>query len=389
MKALNTGLFETTFETETQIHIRELARKFAQDKISPLIEQDEQTQTFRREIIEALGELGLTGIPTQEAYSGAGLGYQEYIGCIEELAAVNAAYAISVAVTGLPQIILQQYGNEEQKKKYIPALATGKHVGAFALSEPSSGSDAASLRTTAKKVDGGYLINGTKLWITQADTADVIILMARTGAEGAKGVSSFIVEKDSKGLKMGKREKKMGAHISHTMEVLCEDLFVPESHLVGKEGDGMKVALSALDSGRITIAACALGIARSSILCAIDHANLREQFNQPIIDFQGIGFMIADMVTQYQSAKLMTQRAAYLKDQGLPYSIAAAQTKLCATDMAMKVTTDAVQILGGSGYTQEFPVERFMREAKVLQIVEGTNQIQRLVIARVFKDKKN
>lgn len=382
----NNGLYETTFETESQIQIRELARKFAKEKIAPLVEHDEETHTFRREIIADLGSLGLTGIPTQEVYGGAGLGYQEYIACIEELAAVNTSYAISVAVSGLPQIILQQFGNEQQKKKHIPMLAEGKHIGAFALSEPSSGSDAASLRTTAKKVEGGYLINGTKLWITQADSADVMILMARTGAEGPKGVSAFIIEKGMKGLKMGKREKKMGAHISHTMEVLCEDLFVPAENLMGREGEGMKVALSALDSGRITIAACALGIARSATEAAVQHANLREQFGKPILDFQGVGFMIADMVTQYQSAKLMTQRAAFLKDQGAEYSIAAAQTKLWATDMAMKVTTDAVQVLGGSGYTQEFPCERFMREAKVLQIVEGTNQVQRLVIARAFKN---
>jgi alkylation response protein AidB-like acyl-CoA dehydrogenase len=381
----NIGLFETTFETEDQKEIRELARRFARDKILPTVEKDEETGTFRREIIKSLGDLGLTGIPTREQFGGAGLGYQEYQAVIEEIASVSTSYAISVAVSGLPQIILQTFGSDSQKQKYIPHLASGNWVGAFALSEPSSGSDAASLRTMAVKQGDHYLVNGTKLWITQADTADIMILMARTGGEGAKGVSSFIIEKGMPGLKMGKREKKMASHVDHTMEVLFENVKVPVANLLANEGDGMKIALSALDSGRITIAATALGIARSSIKEAIKHANLREQFGKPILEFQGVGFMIADMLTQYQSAKLLVQRAAYLKDNQLPFSIAAAQAKLHATDMAMQVTTDAVQVLGGSGYTQEFPVERYMREAKMLQIVEGTNQVQRLVISRALR----
>ncbi len=378
-------LFDSTFETEAQQEIRALARKFARDKIAPIVEHDEETGTFRPELIQELGALGLTGIPTEEAYGGAGLGYQEYIAVIEELAAVSASYAISVAVSGLPQIILQTFGNEAQKKKYIPKLASGEWIGAFALSEPSSGSDAASLRTTAVKQGDHYVLNGTKLWITQADTANVMILMARTGGEGPKGVSSFILEKGMPGLKMGKREKKMGTHIDHTMEVLLDQVKVPAENLLSTEGNGMKIALSALDGGRITISATGLGVARSAIEVATHHANLREQFGKPILDFQGVGFMLADMLTSYHAAKMMVQKAAYLKDNGKPFSIPAAQAKVYATDMAMKVTTDAVQVLGGSGYTQEFPVERYMREAKVLQIVEGTNQIQRLVISRALK----
>ena len=294
---------------------------------------------------------------------------------------------MSVAVSGLPQVILSAYGNEAQKKKFIPPLARGEWVGSFALSEPSSGSDASSLRTTATRDGNFYVLNGNKLWITQADTADILIVMARTGGPGAKGVSAFIVEKGTPGLKMGKREKKMGMCLSHTMEVLFDQVKVPVENLIGNEGEGMKVSLSALDSGRITIAATALGLARASIEQAIQHANLREQFGKPILEFQGVGFMLADMVTEYNAAKLLVQKAAFLKDQGKPMSTAAAQAKLFATDMAMKVTTDAVQLLGGSGYTQEFPVERHMREAKMLQIVEGTNQIQRLVISRTFKDR--
>ena len=378
-------LFDQAFETEAQIQIRELTRKFAREKIAPIVAHDEESETFRREIIQGLGELGLTGIPTSEAHSGAGLGYQEYAAAIEEIAAVSGSYAVSVAVSGLPQVILETHGNATQKAKYIPNLAQGKWIGSFALSEAGSGSDASSLRTEAKKDGNFYILNGTKLWITQADNADVMIVMARTGGPGSKGVSSFIVDKSMSGIKMGKREKKMGMSISHTMEVLFENVKVPAENLLLTEGEGMKVAFAALDSGRITIAATGLGLARSSIEESIKHANMREQFGKPILEFQGVGFMLADMLTSYQAAKMLVQRAAYLRDTKAPYSIAAAQAKVYATDMAMKVTTDAVQILGGSGYTEEFPVERYMREAKMLQIVEGTNQIQRLVISRAMK----
>jgi alkylation response protein AidB-like acyl-CoA dehydrogenase len=381
-----TMLFDTSFETEAQIEIRNLARKFAREKIAPIVEHDEETETFRREIIAGMGELGLTGIPTPEAYGGIGLGYQEYSAAIEEIAACSGAYAVSVAVSGLPQVILDTFGNDAQKLNSIPKLASGQWIGSFVLSEAGSGSDAASLRTTASLQGDHYLLNGTKLWITQADVADVFIVMARTGGSGSKGVSAFVLEKNMPGLRMGKREKKMGMCISHTMEMIFEDVKVPVSQRLGNEGDGMKVAFSALDSGRITIAATALGIARTAIETAIHHANIREQFGKPILDFQGVGFMLADMVNEYQAAKLMVQRAAMLKDSQKPFSIAAAQAKVYATDMAMKVTTDAVQVLGGSGYTREFPVERLMREAKMLQIVEGTNQIQRLVISRAMKE---
>ena len=378
-------LYDTTFETEAQTEIRTLARKFAREKILPLVEKDEETQTFRPEIIQGLGELGLTGIPTEEKYGGAELGYQEYIAVVQEIAAVNASYAVSVCVSGLPQVILQNFGTETQKQKYIPKLAAGNAIGAFALSEAGAGSDAGSLRTNAKKEGNHYILNGTKLWITQADVSEVMIVMARTGVDGPKGVSAFILEKGMPGIKMGKKEKKMGLNISHTMEVLFENVKVPVENLLGNEGDGMKVALSALDSGRITIGATALGVARSAIEEAIKHSNLREQFGKPVLDFQGVGFMLADMITEYHAAKLLVQKAALLKDQGKEHSIAAAQAKVASTDMCMKITTDAVQVLGGSGYTQEFPVERFMRESKVFQIFEGTNQIQRLVISRALK----
>jgi alkylation response protein AidB-like acyl-CoA dehydrogenase len=368
-------------ETPVQTELRALTRKFVQKELAPLIEQDERDERFRPEIIEKMGELGLTGITVPEEYGGAGLGYQEYAIALEEIATVSTAYAISIAVTGLPQVILNLFGTPEQKKKYIPPLATGKAIGAFSLSEASSGSDAASLRTTARREGDHYIVNGTKLWTTQGDSASTIMLMARTGGPGASGISTFIVEKNTPGFKLGKRERKMGTHISHTMELIFDNAKIPAENIVGTEG-GFKVAMTALDSGRITIAATALGIARASIDLAIKHAQVREQFGKPIGELQGISFMLADMATAYQSSKLLVQRAAWLKDNAKPYSTEAAMAKLASTDMAMKVTTDAVQILGGSGYTQDFPVERYMREAKVLQIVEGTNQVQRVIIGR-------
>ena len=369
-------------ETATQKELRQLAQRFAQKELLPFVEGDEHEQRFRPEIIQKMGELGLTGIPLPEEWGGAGLGYQEYIVALEELAAVNLGYAISTAVTGLTQVIVNRFGTEAQKEKYIPALAEGRAIGAFALSEAGAGSDAGQLRTTAQKEGNSYVIQGTKHWITQGDSADTLIVMARTGGPGPKGISSFIVEKGMPGFKYGKREKKMGCHTSHTMELLFDQVRVPAENLVGQEGDGFKIAMSALDSGRITIAAGALGVARAALEVARRHAQVREQFGKPIGEFQGISFLLADMAVQFDAARLLVQRAAWLKDQGAPFTQEAAMAKLFATDMAMKVTTDAVQILGGSGYTQEFPVERYMREAKVLQIVEGTNQIQRMIIGR-------
>lgn len=375
-------------ESDTAREIRELARKFAQKELAPIIEQDEHDERFRPELIQKLGELGLCGVPVPEAYGGAGLGYSEYIGVIEEIAAVSTGYAISVAVTGLPQVILSSAGTEEQKNSFIPPLASGQAIGAFSLSEASSGSDAGSLRTTARLDGDHYVLNGTKLWTTQADVAKTILLMARTGGAGSSGVSAFIVDGKAPGLTMGKRERKMGTHVSHTMEVVLKDVRVPVANRVGPEGKGLKVALSALNAGRITIAACALGVARASLEQAVRHSKLREQFGKPIAEFQGIGFMLADMATSLDAARLLVQRAAWLKDQGQPFAIEASMAKLFATDMAMRVTTDAVQILGGSGYTQEFPVERYMREAKVLQIVEGTNQVQRMIIGNALTQER-
>lgn len=379
-----TNLLTGFRDTEIQAELRALTRKFAETEIRPLVEKDEETETFRPELIKKFGELGLTGIPVPEAYGGAGLGYAEYCVVIEEIARVSCSYAISVAVTGLPQMILANSGSEEQKKKYIPRLASGEAIGAFSLSEASSGSDAGSLRTVAKREGDHYILNGTKLWTTQADVAEVILLMARTGEAGSSGVSAFIIEKGMPGVRCSKREKKMGLNISHTMEVVLENVKVPVANRVGPEGQGFKVAMNALNGGRITIAATAVGIARGALEVAISHSKEREQFGKPIAEYQGIGFMLADMATKLDAADLLVRRAANLRDAGLPYATEASMAKLFATDTAMEITTDAVQVLGGSGYTRDFPVERFMREAKVLQIVEGTNQVQRVIIARAL-----
>jgi len=378
----------TCHETETQSHLRDLARKFATKEMLPHIEQDERDERFRPEWIRALGELGLTGIPVVEEHGGAGLGYQENADALEEVARVSAGYAISLAVTGLPQVILSKFGSQKQKEKWIRPLAEGRAIGAFSLSEAGSGSDAASLRTTACRDGEFYVLQGTKHWVTQGDFADVILVMARTGGAGPKGISTFILEKGTPGFQLGKREKKMGCHVSHTMELVLDNVRLPAENLVGAEGEGFKVAMTALDSGRITIAAAALGISRAAMDVAIHHAQQRVQFGKPIGEFQGVSFLLADMATQWEAARLLVHHAAQLHDQGLPFTQEAAMAKLFATDMAMRVTTDAVQVLGGSGYTQDFPVERYMREAKVLQIVEGTNQIQRLIIGKNLLEQK-
>ena len=367
---------------ELHQELKETAKSAAARIIAETVKEDEEQEIFRLEYIEALGEEGLCGIPTPEDFGGMGMGYLEYAIVLEEIGKVSASYAISVAVTGLPQVILMQFGSAEQQEAWIPQLASGEMLGGFALSEPDSGSDAGSLTTTAVKEGDFYRLNGRKFWITHGGYADVYIVMARTGGPGPKGISSFIVPKDVEGLSFGKKEDKMGARISPTAEMVLEDVIIPAANLVGREGEGFSVAMQALDSGRITIAATAVGLAQAALEEAAEYACIRKQFGQSIIKFQGVGFMLADMAMKTEQARLLVHKAASLKDAGLPYSHIAAMAKCAATDAAMAVTTDAVQVFGGYGYTKEYNVERYMREAKVMQIVEGTNQIQRLVIAR-------
>jgi alkylation response protein AidB-like acyl-CoA dehydrogenase len=282
-------------------------------------------------------------------------------------------------------VILATFGTPEQIEQHLPQLAMGETIGAFALSEPDSGLDAASLQTSAVLEGDHYRLNGTKFWITHGGYADVYIVMARTGGEGPRGVSAFLVPGDTEGLSYGKKEEKMGLRSSPTVEVVLRDVMVPVSNRLGAEGDGFKVAMSALDSGRITIAAISVGIAQAALDTSAAYATQRKQFQKAIIDFQGVGFMLADMACKIESSRLLVQKAASLRDAGRPYSHIAAMAKCVATDTSIEVATDAVQVLGGYGYTREYPVERYMRDAKVMQIVEGTNQVQRVVISRHLK----
>ena len=371
--------------TEDQQALAEASRDFCRSTLGPTVKEDDEAELFRKEYITAMGEMGFCGIPTPVEYGGLGLGYLDYCVVLEEIAKVSASYAVSVAVTGLPQIILNLYGDDAQKDRWLPGLAAGELLGAFALSEPESGSDAASLKSTAVVDGDDYILNGTKFWITHGGVADVYIVMARTGGPGPKGVSAFILPGDAAGLSFGKKEQKMGLRASPTVELVMEDIRLPASARIGPEGFGFKVAMAALDSGRITIGATSVGVCQAALDVAAHYATERKQFNKPIIDFQGVGFMLADMACQIETARLLVHKAAWLKDNAQPYGHIAAMAKVVATDAAMHVTTDAVQVLGGYGYTREHPVERYMRDAKVMQIVEGTNQIQRLVISRHLK----
>jgi butyryl-CoA dehydrogenase len=368
--------------TEEQQSLVDAARAAAQSILGPTVKEDDEKELFRKDLFHALGQSGLCGVPTEEAFGGLGLGYFEYALVLEEIAKVAPAYAVSVAVSGLPQVILAKFGNDAQKARWMPGLASGELLGAFALSEPGSGSDAASLRTTARRDGDHYVLDGTKFWITHGGYADVYIVMARTGGPGAGGVSALIVPADTPGLSFGKKEEKMGLRASPTVEMILEGARVPAENLLEREGVGFRVAMSALDSGRITIAATAVGIAQAALDVAAAYACTRKQFDTAIIDFQGVGFLLADMAMKVETSRLLVHKAAWLKDQGKEFSTTAAMAKCVGTDAAMAVTTDAVQVLGGYGYTREYPVERLMRDAKVMQIVEGTNQVQRLVISR-------
>lgn len=375
-----------TFEpTEDQLALMDAAHTAAVDVLASTAKADDEAELFRKDYIHALGDAGLCGIPTPEAYGGLGLGYYDYAMVLEQIARVSSSYAVSIAVTGLPQVILATRGTEAQKEQWLPGLASGELLGAFALSEPDAGSDAAALKATAVLDGDTYVLNGTKFWITHGGYADVYIVMARTGDNGARGISAFLVPGDAAGLSFGRKEEKMGLRASPTAEVVLENVRIPAGNLIGAEGQGFSVALQALDSGRITIGAVSVGLCQAAIDVAAPYATERHAFGKPIIDFQGVGFMLADMTMRTEAARMMVLRAAALKDAGRPFGKIAAMAKCMATDAAMAVTTDAVQVLGGYGYTREYPVERYMRDAKVMQIVEGTNQVQRLVIARHLK----
>lgn len=371
--------------SEYQHELTREVKKFCLDKIEPFAEADDHEMRFRREVFTGLGELGLTGMVLPEQYGGAGLGYQDYCCVLEEIAKYSVAYAVTLSVSTMVQSILNEFGSEQQKQKYLPSLTSGEGIGAFCLSESHSGSDASALKTTAKKTEKGYVLNGSKMWISSAGIAKTYIVMARTGGEGANGVSAFIVEDGTKGMSFGKKENKMGWKASPTREVIFEQCLVPHENLLANEGEGFKIAMSALDRGRFTIGSIAVGLAQRALDEAVKYSLGRQQFGQPIFDFQGLQWMMADMATEVEASRLLVQKAASEFDKGIKNIKLASMAKMKATDTAMKVTTDAVQIHGGVGYTTEYPVERYMRDAKVLQIVEGTNQIQKIVIARCLK----
>ena len=374
---------------ELQKELCHQLERFRTEKIEPTLEEDDKNETFRMDIYHQLGELGFCGMTLPETYGGADLQYVDLCIALAELAKSSVSYAATISVSTMVQAIINEYGSEKQKNTYIPSLASGQEIGAFCLSESASGTDAASLKMTAKKTDGGYILNGSKMWITSGGLAKTYIVMARTGKPGAHGISSFIVRDGTKGFSYGKKESKMGWRVSPTREILFDNCFIPEENLLKKEGDGFKIAMSALDKGRITIGAIANGLSRRALHESVKYSLERKQFGQAIFDFQGLQFMMADMATEVEASWLLISHAAESYDRNVPDRMMASMAKMKSTDTAMKVSTDAVQILGGVGFTTEYPVERLMRDAKVLQILEGTNQIQKVIIAKALKKQIN
>ncbi|PEP61921.1 acyl-CoA dehydrogenase [Bacillus pseudomycoides] len=371
--------------TEEQQMMRKMVRDFAQKEIAPFVPEMEQG-VFPREILKKMGELGLMGIPAPAKYGGAEMDFISYILAIEELSKVSATIGVILAVhTSVGTNPILYFGTEEQKQKYVSKLATGEYLGAFALTEPNAGSDAGSLKSRAVKQGDYYVINGSKVFITNGGEADTYIVFASTNPDAGKsGISAFIVEKDTPGLIAGKDEHKMGLLGSRTVQLTFEDMKVPVENLLGEEGQGFKVAMANLDVGRIGIGAQALGIAEAALACAVDYAKERQQFGKPIAAQQGLGFKLADMATSVEAARLLVYRAASLRAQGLPCGKEASIAKLFASKTAVDVAIEAVQVFGGYGYTKDYPVERFFRDAKICEIYEGTSEIQRLVISRAL-----
>ncbi|HVF03350.1 MAG TPA: acyl-CoA dehydrogenase family protein [Frankiaceae bacterium] len=360
----------------------ELVRELTEKELAPRAADFEERGEFPREVFRTLGRAGLLGLPYPEAYGGAEQPYEVYLQCLEELATGWLAVGLGVSVHTLACFPLYAYGTEEQKQKWLPELVGGELLGAYCLSEPGAGSDAAALSTRAVRQGDEYVVNGVKAWVTHGGEADFYNLMVRTSDDGARGISTLLAPADTPGLRAAAPERKMGMKSSTTAQVLLDDARVPADRLLGEEGVGFRIALSALDGGRLGIAACSVGVAQAALSAAVEYAKVRSQFGKAIVDFQGVAFLLADMATQVEAARALYLSAARKRDAEQPYGRDAAMAKLFASDTAMRVTTDAVQVHGGYGYVTEYPVERYMREAKVLQIVEGTNQVQRLVISR-------
>ncbi|PFD95864.1 acyl-CoA dehydrogenase [Bacillus cereus] len=366
--------------------IRKMVRDFARNEVAPTAAERDEEERFDRALFDQMAELGLTGIPWPEEYGGIGSDYLAYVIAVEELSRVCASTGVTLSAhTSLAGWPIFKFGTEEQKQKFLRPMAEGKKIGAYGLTEPGSGSDAGGMRTTAKRDGDHYILNGSKIFITNGGIADIYVVFALTDPESKqRGTSAFIVESDAPGFSVGKKESKLGIRSSPTTEIMFEDCRIPAENLLGEEGQGFKIAMQTLDGGRNGIAAQAVGIAQGALDASVDYARERHQFGKPIAAQQGIGFKLADMATNVEAARLLTYQAAWLESEGLPYGKESAMSKVFAGDTAMKVTTEAVQVFGGYGYTKDYPVERFMRDAKITQIYEGTQEIQRLVISRML-----
>jgi alkylation response protein AidB-like acyl-CoA dehydrogenase len=360
----------------------ELTRELAEKELAPRAAELEARAEFPREVVRTLGRSGLLGLPYDEQWGGGAQPYEVYLQVLEELAASWLAVALGVSVHTLACFPLAAYGTDEQRAAWLPDMLGGELLGAYCLSEPGSGSDAAALKTRAVKQGDEYVVDGVKAWVTHGGVADFYNLMVRTGGDGARGISCLLAPASTPGLRPAPPEKKMGMSSSPTAQIVLDGARVPADRLLGEEGQGFRIALAALDGGRLGISACAVGLAQGALDAAVEYAKVRAQFGKPILDFQGVAFMLADMAVAVEAGRSLYLSAARDRDAGRPYGPKAAMAKLFTTDAAMRITTDAVQVFGGYGYVEEYPVERYMREAKVLQIVEGTNQVQRLVISR-------
>ncbi|MFD0144993.1 MULTISPECIES: acyl-CoA dehydrogenase family protein [unclassified Streptomyces] len=373
---------ERRLPTEEARELLALVREIAEREIAPRAAEEEAEGHFPREVFSLLSSSGLLGLPYDSEYGGGDQPYAVYLQVLEELAAARLTVGLGVSVHSLSCHALANFGTGEQRAAHLPSMLGGGLLGAYCLSEPASGSDAASLRTRAVRDGDHWVLTGTKAWITHGGIADFCTVMARTGVEGPAGITAFLVPGDAEGLSAAAPERKMGMKGSPTAQLHLDGVRIPDARRIGEEGQGFAIALSALDSGRLGIAACAVGVAQAALDVAVAYARERRQFGRPIADFQGLRFLLADMATGIEAGRALYLEAARLRDEGRPFGRQAAMAKLFCTDAAMRITTDAVQVLGGYGYTADFPAERYMREAKVLQIVEGTNQIQRMVIAR-------
>jgi len=375
--------------SESTSMIGSSVKEFAARRIKPFSMEWDESQEFPRDLFKEMGQLGLMGVLVPEAYGGTGLGYEEYVEAIVELSKADPSIGLSMAAhNSLCTGHIMAFGNEEQKRRWLPRLASGEWIGAWGLTEPNTGSDALRMLTTAVDMGDHWLLNGAKCWITHGNSAEIAVVMVRTGELlDSHGISALVVERGTEGWLQGRKENKLGMRCSETTEMIFKDCKVPKENLLGKVGDGFVQAMKILDGGRISIAALSLGIAKGALEAAVQYAGERQQFGKPIAEFQGIAFKLADMATEIEAAQLLTMEAAALKNAGKPVTKVSAMAKYYASEVAVRASTEAVQIFGGYGYTKDFPVEKYYRDSKLCTIGEGTSEIQKLVIARqLFKE---